>query len=77
MTELFCLSASFYFLLLSFVSLLSTKIFIFLSLKFGSIKNLLYLCTHKWSNDQINAPYGEADRSTAGRLEMVNEQINK
>ena len=26
-----------------------------------------------WPNDQINDPYSEADRSTEGRLEMVNE----
>ena len=26
-------------------------------------------------NDQINEPYGEADRSTVGRLEMVNDQM--
>ena len=29
----------------------------------------------KWPNGQINEPYSEADRSTEGRLEMVNEQI--
>lgn len=49
----------------------------FFAKKFGSLKKKQYLCTRKWSNDQINDPYGEADRSTAGRLEMVNEQINK
>lgn len=29
----------------------------------------------KWPNGQINDPYSEADRSTEGRLEMVNEQM--
>jgi len=29
----------------------------------------------KMVNDQINAPYSEADRSTGGRLEMVNDQM--
>jgi DNA replication and repair protein RecF len=29
----------------------------------------------KWPNGQINEPYSEADCSTEGRLEMVNEQI--
>ena len=28
-----------------------------------------------WPNDQINDPYSEADRSTEGRLEMVNGQM--
>ena len=29
----------------------------------------------KLQNNQINDPYGEADRSTEGRLEMVNDQM--
>ena len=39
--SLFTLSEAFF--------LLSTKIFNFLSLKFGSVKNLLYLCTENES----------------------------
>ena len=31
----------------------------------------------RWQNIQINDPYGEADRSTEGRLEMVNDQMKK
>ena len=40
-----------------------------------SMKLAQALYLSKWSNDQINDPYSEADRSTEGRLEMVNDQM--